>query len=435
MYQPKVVQTYAQECGICAIKNLLKCYHLSYHQVSKYITYSKQGNSLEELKEVLKHYFQTVLVAKMELKQLQNLKQISPFILVLLNKQQYHFVVVKKKKRKQFVILDSARTQTQLLSFDKLCMSATDMVLLVEHPIKQKKVKKQRVKRSLLFYIAPIFSVTESVLIMQLSLAIQKIVDQNKAYIYFYILFQLFLQILFFFKSKVFLKIFQKIDQNEILQTCYSIYHLKPSFLKERSTEEIVYRMQDVYQSKALFLTFLFEFVGNCSLLLFSFFLLFTYHFSFLLLPIFFIPIFLYCYHNLKKQRQLKEQKRELEVRFFEQIRQDLQTSQCDESHFKTCNQTLIQYQKIAYDIEKNEIYKNHLLFFIQNSLMTLLLLIYCFDFFPSFSIGKFIVGLQISSLVVQPFFEILMQMSQYTNYQLLKMRVEELKKNTDKEN
>ena len=66
---------------------------------------------------------------------------------------------------------------------------------------------------------------------------------------------------------------------------------------------------------------------------------------------------------------------------------------------------------------------------------MTLLLLIYCFDFFPSFSIGKFIVGLQISSLVVQPFFEILMQMSQYTNYQLLKMRVEELKKNTDKEN
>ena len=74
-------------------------------------------------------------------------------------------------------------------------------------------------------------------------------------------------------------------------------------------------------------------------------------------------------------------------------------------------------------------------MFFVQNGLMTLFLIIYAFRLLPSFSVGQLMVGLQIMSMIIQPLFQILMQTNQYANYQLLKMRLEELFQNIGKEN
>ena len=270
---------------------------------------------------------------------------------------------------------------------------------------------------------------------MQLTLYLQKIVDQNTNYIYFYLAIQLILQGIMLLKSKIFLKLYQKLDQLFPLKVFQSFYHLRPDFLNQRNTEEVLYRLQDAYQMKYLMLSFLFELVGNLSLILFSFILLMTYQPYFLLIIFILIPVFLFCVKSLKKQRHLKEEKRQLEVQFFDQIRLDLQSKKREGFHFKQRLQTFIDFQKKAYQIEKNEIIKNHVLFFVQNGLMTLFLIIYAFRLLPSFSVGQLMVGLQIMSMIIQPLFQILMQTNQYANYQLLKMRLEELFQNIDKEN
>ena len=144
MAQPRVYQTYAQECGICAVKNLLRCYHLSYQKVSQILFYSKQGNSLEEIKQSLKYFFQTVIVAQMDLEQLRKLKKIKPFILLFQKDQSFHFVVVKQKKKQKFCIIDSSILYDVKMSLEEMKKKATNIVILVEHPIKQKKVKKQK---------------------------------------------------------------------------------------------------------------------------------------------------------------------------------------------------------------------------------------------------------------------------------------------------
>jgi membrane protein len=435
MAQPRVYQTYAQECGICAVKNLLRCYHLSYQKVSQILFYSKQGNSLEEIKQSLKYFFQTVIVAQMDLEQLRKLKKIKPFILLFQKDQSFHFVVVKQKKKQKFCIIDSSILYDVKMSLEEMKKKATNIVILVEHPIKQKKVKKQKMKRTLSFYIAPLFCILESVFLMQLTLYLQKIVDQNTNYIYFYLAIQLILQGIMLLKSKIFLTLYQKLDQLFPLKVFQSFYHLRPDFLNQRNTEEVLYRLQDAYQMKYLMLSFLFELVGNLSLILFSFILLMAYQPYFLLIIFILIPVFLFCVKSLKKQRHLKEEKRQLEVQFFDQIRLDLQSKKRDGFHFKQRLQTFIDFQKKAYQIEKNEIIKNHVLFFVQNGLMTLFLIIYAFRLLPSFSVGQLMVGLQIMSMIIQPLFQILMQTNQYANYQLLKMRLEELFQNIDKEN
>lgn len=435
MAQPRVYQTYAQECGICAVKNLLRCYHLSYQKVSQILFYSKQGNSLEEIKQSLKYFFQTVIVAQMDLEQLRKLKKIKPFILLFQKDQSFHFVVVKQKKKQKFCIIDSSILYDVKMSLEEMKKKATNIVILVEHPIKQKKVKKQKMKRTLSFYIAPLFCILESVFLMQLTLYLQKIVDQNTNYIYFYLAIQLILQGIMLLKSKIFLTLYQKLDQLFPLKVFQSFYHLRPDFLNQRNTEEVLYRLQDAYQMKYLMLSFLFELVGNLSLILFSFILLMAYQPYFLLIIFILIPVFLFCVKSLKKQRHLKEEKRQLEVQFFDQIRLDLQSKKRDGFHFKQRLQTFIDFQKKAYQIEKNEIIKNHVLFFVQNGLMTLFLIIYAFRLLPSFSVGQLMVGLQIMSMIIQPLFQILMQTNQYANYQLLKMRLEELFQNIGKEN
>ncbi len=435
MAQPRVYQTYAQECGICAVKNLLRCYHLSYQKVSQILFYSKQGNSLEEIKQSLKYFFQTVIVAQMDLEQLRKLKKIKPFILLFQKDQTFHFVVVKQKKKQKFCIIDSSILYDVKMSLEEMKKKATNIVILVEHPIKQKKVKKQKMKRTLSFYLAPLFCILESVFLMQLTLYLQKIVDQNTNYIYFYLAIQLILQGIMLLKSKIFLTLYQKLDQLFPLKVFQSFYHLRPDFLNQRNTEEVLYRLQDAYQMKYLMLSFLFELVGNLSLILFSFILLMAYQPYFLLIIFILVPVFLFCVKSLKKQRHLKEEKRQLEVQFFDQIRLDLQSKKRDGFHFKQRLQTFIDFQKKAYQIEKNEIIKNHVLFFVQNGLMTLFLIIYAFRLLPSFSVGQLMVGLQIMSMIIQPLFQILMQTNQYANYQLLKMRLEELFQNIGKEN
>ena len=207
-------------------------------------------------------------------------------------------------------------------------------------------------KRTLSFYIAPLFCILESVFLMQLTLYLQKIVDQNTNYIYFYLAIQLILQGIMLLKSKIFLKLYQKLDQLFPLKVFQSFYHLRPDFLNQRNTEEVLYRLQDAYQMKYLMLSFLFELVGNLSLILFSFILLMTYQPYFLLIIFILIPVFLFCVKSLKKQRHLKEEKRQLEVQFFDQIRLDLQSKKRDGFHFKQRLQTFFDLQKTAYQIE-----------------------------------------------------------------------------------
>ena len=188
--------------------------------------------------------------------------------------------------------------------------------------------------------------------------------------------------------------------------------------------------MNDAYQMKQIILSFLFDFIGNVILLLSTFLFLIFYHPAFILFFLFMIPIFIFSYHHLKKHQHFIEKKRKDEYLFFDKLREDISTHSLDESHYLTCHNFLFNYQKIDFLMEKNKLLKNQLFYFFQNAITCLLLLVYFFKLIPFFSIGKLIACMNLLSLIMAPLFQVLLQIHNYSNYFLLKQRLDDLKRN-----
>ena len=426
MKESLVYQTYAHECGICAIKNLLRSYKISYQHVNQTITYQKDGNTLKEIKKSLLCFFNTVIVAKINLTQLLNLHQIKPFIIVIQKDNYFHYIVVTSKRKNKFKVIDSSNPYLKQLKLEELQKISTNMVVLVENPIeiKIKNYKKQYRKIPMYYFFIPLLSIIEAISMIFLSFSMQKMLDYGRQFFMQYLILQVALFGLLWFKNKIFIKMFKKSDKQLIQNTLKDIYNLDTNFLESRDKEEIIYRIQDAYQLKIMLLSFLFEFLGNFSLIIGTTIILLSFSIWFLLLFIILIPIFIYCINHLKKHRTLLEEKRKSEYLFFEQLRNDL-TNRVD---LQKTKKYLINYQQYDTKAEKNVINKNQILYASQAMIIFLLLFIYAFQLLPSFSIGQLMVCLNIVSLIIQPLFEILVQINQYANYSILKKRLSELK-------
>ncbi len=423
----KYNQTYAFECGICSIKNLLKYYHIECDYLT--LPYQRNGNSLYEMKGCLLSYFKQVVVAKINLEQFISFKKIDPFILLIKKENQYHYVVVYKIKKNDFFILDSAQKGKIKISFSQLNKIATHYVILVKQPFDYKKSKK-KIKINKTFIFIPFLSIIESSLLLLSSSYLQKMIDTQLLNPFYFILLELILYSFILYRSRIYLKHFKILDHKIVQNTLHSIYQLKKDFLLHRDKEEIIYRMNDAYQMKQIILSFLFDFIGNVILLLSTFLFLIFYHPAFILFFLFMIPIFIFSYHHLKKHQHFIEKKRKDEYLFFDKLREDISTHSLDESHYLTCHNFLFNYQKIDFLMEKNKLLKNQLFYFFQNAITCLLLLVYFFKLIPFFSIGKLIACMNLLSLIMAPLFQVLLQIHNYSNYFLLKQRLDDLKRN-----
>lgn len=422
-----VTQTYSQECGICSIKNLLRCYKLKDDEVPLHINYQSEGNSLDEMRQTLLYYFKKVIVAKVDLQEISHLKKIQPFILMIHKNKHYHYVVVYQKKKNKFYLYDSAYPSKQILSFKELQILSTNIAILVEYPKEQIKSKRQKLKIKLkgYHYFIPVISIIESIFLILSSILLQQLIDHKGFNIYFYFLLQVALILIVLQKSKLFLNIFKHLDEQLVQNTFQNIYYLNPEYLKGHDREEIIYRLQDAYQMKIIILSFLFEWIGNFVIVFTAFIalLLFFYQFIYIILGL--IPILIFSYFNFKKHGQLLENRRNDEYQFFDELRKDLQygcLKKLDQNKDK-----LIKFQSSDYGVEKNILRKNNLLYFLQSMILTCIVAIYAFHWIENFTVGKLMACINIISLLIQPLFQLLSQANQFSNYRLLKQRLKDL--------
>ena len=73
------------------------------------------------------------------------------------------------------------------------------------------------------------------------------------------------------------------------------------------------------------------------------------------------------------------------------------------------------------------------MLYCVQSILLTIVVAIYVFKWIDNFSIGKLLASINIISLIIQPLFQLLSEMNQFSNYRLLKARLEDLQLYTKK--
>lgn len=428
-----VIQTYSQECGICSVRNLLRCYHLDDSEVLNLINYQSEGNSLEEIKITLKHYFKKVIVCKFYLKEILELKKIQPFILIIHKDKQYHYVVVYKKVKNKFYIYDPAYKNKRVITYEKLMILSTNMGIFVEYPNKQEKIKKEKLKVHLkwFYYLIPIISIVESVFLILSSILLQQLIDNSDFNVYFYFLLQIALMLILLEKTKLFLKVFKHLDNHLIMHSYKAIYKLNPEYLKAHDKEEIIYRLQDAYQVKIIKLSFLFEWISNFVMVLVAIMALLLFSIKFIFLIIAMIPILIFSYFNFKKHGKLLENRRINEYQFFDEFRKDLRYGKLqDEEKNK---EKLLLFQQSDYLVEKNTLLKNNMLYCVQSILLTIVVAIYVFKWIDNFSIGKLLASINIISLIIQPLFQLLSEMNQFSNYRLLKARLEDLQLYTKK--
>ena len=94
----KYKQLYSNECGICAILNLLDLYKIKSGNIN--INLSKDGISLYDMKNQLQKYFKKVDVVSFDIKQLKEVKNFHPFIALIKKEDISHYVVIYKKSKK-----------------------------------------------------------------------------------------------------------------------------------------------------------------------------------------------------------------------------------------------------------------------------------------------------------------------------------------------
>lgn len=423
-----IFQTYKQECGICSIKNLLKLYKMDISCVDDYIQYNKNGNSIEEIVSCLKKYFNNVIAVNIKLEEFLKINKIDPFILLIKKDNELHYVVIYKIRKRMFYVCDSSCNKKYKIKYNELKKISTEMAVLVESKKEKYNVKKEnkiKVKLKPYTYIVPIITMLESTIIIMSNIYLQQLIDGNQRNGVGYVIFQICIIILLLFKTNSFFKIYKKIDNDLIIHTLNLIYNLSNEYTTNHDKNEIVYRMHDVYKLKQMITSFIFEFSGNIVMIILCFLIILSYHFYLLLfMIILIIPMGIYIYKNYKKSQYLSEKNRTNEYNFFENFKEDFKTSR---TKYNMSYPNLVNYQNSSIKLAKNNVCKSIYTYVFQTLFVCMLTLIYTFKIIDGFTIGKFLICINIFSLLLQPLIEILSNINLFSEYKFIKKRLNDL--------
>ena len=419
-------QIYSNECGICAILNLLDLYKIKYRNTN--INLSKDGISLYDMKKQLLKYFKKVEVVSFDIKQLKKVKNFKPFIALIKKEDISHYVVIYKKSKKYLYILDSLANKSYKVTYETFELIDGKSYILVEKEMDNKKLSFN--------YFMPFLSLIEALFLLSTTILIQQIIDNGISDALLYIVIQLLLLFITIYKAKCFLKTFKLIDENIINKTIINIYNLDNDYINSHNINEIYYRVNDAYSYKGMYLSFYYNLINDGVLAICTIVLMFIYSYVlsiiFLLLCVIAILITMYFFN---KTKDIVERKRIAEYNFINTYRDSFKYykeiyENNDKNYEKTSINLLKEFQKIDYIHEKISLIKNIILTAFQSLIVCLLVIVYFSELYKFITIGSLVALINLVTLVLQPILNICSQITLFSNYSLIKQRLKDLKIN-----
>ena len=426
----KYKQLYNNDCGGCAINNLLSLYKIKKQCL---ISPEKNGISCYQIKKCLLRYFKKVDIVSFDINQLKKTKKFTPFIALLKRNDSSHYVVVYKKNKKYLFILDSICNISYKIKYKDFKKIDGNIAIIPEdiiHIYVDGKTNK-------LIFLMSFLSIFESIFTLSTAVLVQQIIDNGISDAILFIIVQILLLLILKYKTNVFLKLFKDLDNDLIFPTMIKIYQLKKTFIKAHDINEIYYRVNDAYNLKSMRLDYLFNFINDIILLSLCLLLVFVYSkIVFIFLVLIGIVVFIYSYTIYKKNIIFTERKRKNEYDFFNYYKESF--NHVDEIYTKhnkeyenTSLSKLKKLQSSIYECEKLSILKNFNLALFQMIIICIVVLLYFTSLYTYLSIGSLIALINVISLCLQPMLNICSLLTNFSNYKLIKDRLNSINENT----
>lgn len=425
----KYQQLYSNDCGICAIKNLL---HLYGKKKIINVDLSPQGISMQQIIEELKEEFFDVKAVSFEINELKKVKKFKPYITLLTNEKASHYVVIYKKNNRHVFILDSLSNKSYKLTYEEFSKIDSKKSIIVEN-LKEMTYKFKSFQN---LVIIPFLSIIETILILSTTVLLQQIIDNGFKDAVLYIMVQIILLFLASYKARFFLKTFKELDQSVVFNVTKGIYNLKSKYVYQYDLDEIYYRTFDAYSYKSMILNFIFDIINDLILAISTIILMLKYSYvlTLFILLLSLIVIFIST-HIFKQSKRLVEKKRVSEYNFINTYRDSLKNhkqiyEENDREYEKNTLHMLSLFQKDDYNFTKLNMKKNLILTYFQSITITLLVVLYFSKFYELISVGSLIALINLATLLLQPILSICSQIINFSNYKLIKERLKDIQQN-----
>lgn len=425
----KYKQTYSNECGICAIKNLLNLYKIKYKDNT--LKYDSDGTSVYNMVNELKKYFYRVEAISFDITQLKPLKQFKPFIYLVQKEEITHYIVIYKKTKKKLYVLDSLANKSYKLTYEQFSLIDSKQSIIAEN----KKELDLSLKKYKNKFIIPFISLLESLLLLSTTVLIQQIIDNGIKDAILYIFAQMFLLLITTYKIKIFLKLFKSIDNDIVLKTMKDIYGLKKRYVEKYSIDEVYYRINDAYAYKEMYLSFWFNLINDILLALCSIVLMIIYSYIIAIFMLVIDIILVIISINIfKKTCKVIEERRINEYTFFNEYRDSFKNKDVfskDNLHYvdKSKNNLLV-YQKKDYELSRLNMFKNLILLYFQTFIISLVVILYFTKLYSVISIGSLVALINLITMSLQPILNICSEITKYSNISLVKKRLKDINDN-----
>lgn len=250
-----------KECGAASLLSVIRYYggNISINKLVDWTKTDKYGTNFYNIKQVAEKVGLEAIGYKVdEINKLYQVK--TPFICQVIEKNYEHFVVVYKIKKNKLEIMDPARGKL-ILTTDKFSSSWTSYIM-VFNPIRklvcyknEKYLNKVVIdvilkNKSIVFNIS-LLSIIFMILSFVYTFYLQVIIDVNDynnllIVTFIFSLLLLFKCITSFFRNQILICFSQKIDYTCIMNTFRKVLLLPFNYYKNRTTGEIVSRINDL---------------------------------------------------------------------------------------------------------------------------------------------------------------------------------------------
>lgn len=425
----KYQQLYSNDCGVCAIKNLMNLYG---KRKIVNATLSTQGMSMDKIIDELKEEFFDVTAVSFEINELKKVKMFKPYITLITNQRASHYVVIYKKNKRYVYILDSLSSKSYRLTYEEFSKLDAKKSIVVEN-LKEMTYKYKNFQN---IVVIPFLSIIETIFILSTTVLLQQIIDNGFKDAILYIIVQFVLLLLATYKTKLFLKTFKELDKSIVLNVTRGVYNLKSKFVYQYDLNEIYYRTFDAYSYKSMILNFIFDIINDLVLAILTILLMLKYSYilTLFILLLSLIIVFI-SIHIFKHSKVLVERKRVSEYNFINTYRDSLKNHKQiyennDKEYEKNTLHMLSLYQKDDYNLTKLNMKKNLILTYFQSITITLLVVLYFSKFYDLLSIGSLIALINLATLLLQPILSICSQIINFSNFKLIKERLKDIQKN-----
>lgn len=425
----KYQQVYSNDCGVCAIKNLMNLYG---KRKIVNANLSIQGMSMDQIIDELKEEFFDVTAVSFEINELKKVKMFKPYITLITNQRASHYVVIYKKTKRYVYILDSLSSKSYRLKYEEFSKIDAKKSIIPDN-LKEMTYKYKSFQN---IAIIPFLSIIETIFILSTTVLLQQIIDNGFKDAILYIIVQFVLLLLATYKTKLFLKTFKELDKSIVLNVTRGVYNLKSKFVYQYDLNEIYYRTFDAYSYKSMILNFIFDIINDLILAILTILLMLKYSYilTLFILLLSLIIVFI-SIHIFKHSKVLVERKRVSEYNFINTYRDSLKNHKQiyennDKEYEKNTLHMLSLYQKDDYNLTKLNMKKNLILTYFQSITITLLVVLYFSKFYDLLSIGSLIALINLATLLLQPILSICSQIINFSNFKLIKERLKDIQKN-----